>query len=1007
MNLKFFTYFLAVLFLIPVFSFAADPSAKDKANEVYVDTHKYMPPALTNQKAGLPLETFDAAGWPPAGWSEYHTGVDALEKTADRAYSPDSAAIFNDITGVDSSWFVTSQITALDANSQLTFWQNQNFDSYYIYHGIWVSAASADPASGDFVEVAELGIGTEDVWEKVIVDLSGYAGQDIYIAFVYAGDYADEWYLDNVSVAPPATDDVGVIAVTTAPYPVVGGLVTVNATIKNFGLSEATGFNVGLSIDDGHSDSFVYSETLAPGTEDVVTFSAAWVPDSTGAAVISAWTELSSDSDPTNDTLDITYTVFTVSALNFEEDFTTYDLSPETIGWMGSSLVEFGTFVPSATDDGLWRSRAFGNVGSNSARVNLYGTSSNDGGWLITPPIDMTTGGPNSVLRFDAAMTPWTGTDSTGLNPEDTIHVVVSTDGVTWDRSNILITFDANSVLSPTGTPFEFDLSAWDGETGLQIGFLAIDMAGADDKLFYIDNVLVGVPPIPPITIAEARVDNDGDFLPDLSGQTVTVIGVVTTPNYGTGADYFIQDATAGINLYASSSVGVAALNVGDEVQVTGEIAIYNGKTEIMPADSGSVVVLSSGNELPEAQLVTIAEVGEEYEGELIRIENVWLVDPAQWPAAGANANVDFTDGADTLVIRVDKDTDIDGSPAPEGYFHLIGVGGQYDFLTPPDGGYQVQPRYTSDFISLDPSLIYADNFDAYTAGGQLVAQNSTNWETWSGGSGTSEDPYVSSAYASSDSNSVKIVGDNDLIAPLGSQTTGVYSVSWKTYIPNGKTGYFNVLAEFLPNTDTKGMRCYFTPGGVANFQFTTTTVVASFDYAYDAWQEVELVVDLDQDLAEFRFDGNVIYQWQWTRGGAAPLKLDAVDYWGRTSQPDEMYIDDFMYKTTDPLVLNSIDDELASLPSSFDLSQNYPNPFNPTTTIKYQLPEASDVRLVVYNVVGQVVRTLVNDRVNAGYHQVVWDGLSESGNRVASGVYIYHFVAGDFTKSMRMIMLK
>jgi hypothetical protein len=98
---------------------------------------------------------------------------------------------------------------------------------------------------------------------------------------------------------------------------------------------------------------------------------------------------------------------------------------------------------------------------------------------------------------------------------------------------------------------------------------------------------------------------------------------------------------------------------------------------------------------------------------------------------------------------------------------------------------------------------------------------------------------------------------------------------------------------------------------------------------------------------------------------------------------------------------------DLETLPTTFDVAQNYPNPFNPTTTIKYQLPQVSDVKLLIYNVLGQKVRTLVNSRFEAGYHSVVWDGLNEQGSTVASGVYIYHFQAADFQKTMKLMLLK
>lgn len=94
-------------------------------------------------------------------------------------------------------------------------------------------------------------------------------------------------------------------------------------------------------------------------------------------------------------------------------------------------------------------------------------------------------------------------------------------------------------------------------------------------------------------------------------------------------------------------------------------------------------------------------------------------------------------------------------------------------------------------------------------------------------------------------------------------------------------------------------------------------------------------------------------------------------------------------------------------LPLRFDLGQNFPNPFNPTTTIKYQLPVIGTVRLVVYNALGQQVRTLVNGRVAAGYHDVTWNGRNDKGDPVGSGIYIYRFESGSFRQVRKMLLIK
>jgi hypothetical protein len=90
------------------------------------------------------------------------------------------------------------------------------------------------------------------------------------------------------------------------------------------------------------------------------------------------------------------------------------------------------------------------------------------------------------------------------------------------------------------------------------------------------------------------------------------------------------------------------------------------------------------------------------------------------------------------------------------------------------------------------------------------------------------------------------------------------------------------------------------------------------------------------------------------------------------------------------------------------DLRQNYPNPFNPTTTIKYQVKVDGRVTLNVYNVAGQLIRTLVDETVKAGLiHEVKWNGDNNAGSRVSSGVYFYKLTTGDYTQTKKMVVLK
>ncbi len=103
-------------------------------------------------------------------------------------------------------------------------------------------------------------------------------------------------------------------------------------------------------------------------------------------------------------------------------------------------------------------------------------------------------------------------------------------------------------------------------------------------------------------------------------------------------------------------------------------------------------------------------------------------------------------------------------------------------------------------------------------------------------------------------------------------------------------------------------------------------------------------------------------------------------------------------------VILNptSVGDNPNGTPETFQLLQNYPNPFNPTTVISYRLPIVSNVRLVVYDLLGREVSVLVNERKSSGSHEVKFDGSG-----LASGIYFYRFQAGDFLQTKRLVVLK
>ncbi|MEW6508769.1 MAG: FlgD immunoglobulin-like domain containing protein [Bacteroidota bacterium] len=94
-------------------------------------------------------------------------------------------------------------------------------------------------------------------------------------------------------------------------------------------------------------------------------------------------------------------------------------------------------------------------------------------------------------------------------------------------------------------------------------------------------------------------------------------------------------------------------------------------------------------------------------------------------------------------------------------------------------------------------------------------------------------------------------------------------------------------------------------------------------------------------------------------------------------------------------------------IPGQYKVLNNYPNPFNPSTTIVFEIPKSEHVSLQIFNINGELIKTLSQENLEAGRYEKNWNGKDEYGNQVVSGVYIYRLKAGNFEKSNRMILLK
>jgi predicted outer membrane repeat protein len=178
---------------------------------------------------------------------------------------------------------------------------------------------------------------------------------------------------------------------------------------------------------------------------------------------------------------------------------------------------------------------------------------------------------------------------------------------------------------------------------------------------------------------------------------------------------------------------------------------------------------------------------------------------------------------------------------------------------------------------------------------------------------------------------------------------------------------------------------------------------IATYNNGTASWLEGNIDSDplfVDADSGDFHLQrgslcidaGTALFIWK----GDTLVNLSADDYIG--SAPD---MGAFEYEVT------SIADHILLTPTGFSLHQNYPNPFNSTTTLRYDLPQKSHVTIVIYDMLGRQVRSLLSSDEEAGYKSVTWDTKDDVGKTVSSGVYLYQIRVGGFTKTSRMVLLK
>ncbi len=218
--------------------------------------------------------------------------------------------------------------------------------------------------------------------------------------------------------------------------------------------------------------------------------------------------------------------------------------------------------------------------------------------------------------------------------------------------------------------------------------------------------------------------NDDANGVPDSIGNVYWTKGVVLGIDFdgNAGLSFTLWD-NEGINIFNFIDVSDYVVTEGDSLMVRGEIDFFNGLTEVFV---DSIKVINSGNPLPSPMLV--AAPSQMTESEPIKINNVQVIDAGQWPSGGSSNVRLLTCLGDTIVMRIDSDTDINDNwpTAPTGLFNVTGIGGQFDNSAPYLDNYQIFPVYFTDIDTTSmptPSLLI----------NELMAENDTSYQDENG----------------------------------------------------------------------------------------------------------------------------------------------------------------------------------------------------------------------------------------------------------------------------------
>ncbi len=982
----------------------------------------------------------------PTDWTIYDVDGDGNQQFAyqndDYSHSGEWMAAVECLSSGGNDWLITPQVTIQDGDSFIFYAR-----AWYSTENFNVKLSTTGNSIGDFDITLDSVTGLGADYVEYSYDLSTYAGSDVYLAIEWIQDtYA--MLVDDVKVGQAEPNDAGMVSIEVPfDHHFLDEEIFPSGTIQNYGTADITDdFDVICEIVDESSivvynSTITYSETLAPGTTDIITFTDSWVPDEIGLYTVTMTTDLTDDANPNNDS----FSIETEIVIHYGEG------GPDEYGYMWiDSEVEGGPEYD-------WIE-----ISETGSSAIMHGVPTFDGADNFCEAID---------FGFDF---PFYGTDRTYFYVDTNGEILLAENGWTvpypgagWGNDG----FSFNSTFPIPGYTQMPGLVAvyWDAQRVNEgIGDIYYQTFGeapnrycvVEWQNFEFDYEYSGEPTL----CYEAIFFENGEIIFQYQNTDNGQTGYATPHVNGRSSTVAIQNDEATIGLCYLREIRENNFYVGVEPLgnlLTNELAIrfypsvdYYSPTFIyeecgntFSSDLTFSVQISDMSEIASDTLYY--DYGNGWEG----ISHTGFEEPNIYTYELYDIP-NSTDFKYYFAATDDSPAQNRGTlpaNAPAEYFSIkmlptngVNLLFAHAGITP---GYQdwqciEYPKYimaldnanvTYDIYNWDEyeDFAFPDNYDVI-----FTYANSTNFDRANKigqalmdfvDLGTNANP--KNVFFASDDHAMKQYNSGWLeprVIFMKAYVRGNYLSDGSPYfIPDGGTNGIGGPDNYV-NMDGSFIVLDGSPIGTSGQEIFTLSNSPDALQNYNSCPSsyVDMVVNpgIGSHNA-FEFLGGPFEEYGYGPGDYAYANYESCGLW----------IDNLIYKMfffsfdisqinddneINMFILDALDwfdyvqvgnDEPNIPPETFSLIQNYPNPFNPTTTISFSVKQNSDfVTLEIYNIKGQKVKQLVSDQLSAGQHTVVWDGKDKNGKSVTSGIYFYRLKAGkDFSKTKRMMLLK